>query len=233
MKTRKTKKLFYRKYPYRVELKCHGVNMLHKYGTGKVADFCTIQGYTGWRYKNFNDAKKSKLLELANLMGDYLEKGYKTRAENDKLHFYLEDKDSYEEIYNHFGKWVSCITAPASDSDLDKLFSKNFIVVCNKLAHDRYKFKVMLNSDKIAKDKIGTVYAWIQRHGEVYRMADTTKDWLSGSKNYVYDPYIYVESSQHLMMLQLYLGDAVKRTYEYVLRDTAINTVSEDNTCQP
>lgn len=232
MKIHKTKKLFYGKYPYRVEVKCPGVNLLYRYGLTEVQDFCSNKT-DHWKFRKFNYVEKEKLSEIINLMPDYMDRKIKTRTEFDKLHFYLTDYAEYDKIYKHFEKWVYSITKPASDSELNQLFSKNHIVLCDRIPYNLYVFKVILNECFLSEDKKADMLDYFLRHGDAYMIKPDTIKWLSNKMHHLYDPYVYVKDSKYLLMLQLYLGSAVMRTYEFALRDTAINTVSEDELCQP
>ena len=232
MKIHKTKQLFYRKYPYRVEMKCHGVDLLMKYGETASKEFCIKPGNADWRWRSFTESQKLQLLEFIDNIDDYFKRGLKIRSEYNTLSFYLDNHESYLEIRNHFENWVNSVTEPGSGTDLEKLLSKNHIMLCNTLPHGIYGFKVKLKYAAVPHGKRESLLKWLDGYGEVYLLTDSTRNWLM-NKGYSYDPYIYVKTSQQLLLLQLFCGNAIKTTYEYVLRDTAINTVSEDETCQP
>ena len=230
MKTHKTKSLFFRKYPYKVEIKCAGHRLISTYGVDLTREFC-LSDRSKWNYRHYDVKTKQGLLEFIIVYEPFLDSDLKKRQEGDTLSYYLEDKESFDETVNHFGKWVRSVTAPAVDTDLEKLFSKNFISVCDKLPHNGFQYKIQLRSKMTATQR-EKFYIWLENYTDNIILSGRTKYWLSGS-HYWCEPFIYVRDQRTLVMMQLFLGDNVRRTHEFVLRDTAINTVLEDELCQP
>lgn len=234
MKVLKTNRLFYRKYPYKVECNVKGAEYVKRLGyLGLLEVFNgSHRGY--YNLVKFPFKHKDALLGFAQVAEPIIEEGHQVRSEMNTLSFYLEDRSTYEDIQKKLEPWVRSITEPASDKELEQLNSKNHLVMCNKLPHNKYGFKVMLKND-MTEDQRHKFVEWMRNYGDAFHVARTTEVWLYGHRHWCYDPYMYVESSKHLTMMALYLGDKIKRTYEFVLRDTQINNVSEDEleVCQP
>lgn len=236
MKVLKTNRLFYRKYPYRVECSVKGAEYVKRQGLLEVLKFCdpNYKPPMYFIYRNFTANQKVILADFAREVTPLMKEGHQIRVEMNTMNFYLADRPTYEKIHKKLAPWVKSISEPASDDELEQLNSKNHLVMCDKLPHKKYGFKVMLknNMSETHREKF---VEWMRNYGDAFRVAKATELWLYGRKYWCYDPYVYVESPKHLTMLGLYLGDKIKRTYEFVLRDTQINNVSEDEleVCQP
>lgn len=232
MKIHKTKKLFYGKYPYKIELKCPGLSILRRLKIKEAIDFYK-DPHINWDAGYLTKKNRSNLVNLLEKLLEYLEIGIPTRLESEKLNFYLSDEEIFKKVLDDLAPWVYLIAQPGTAGDLELLHSKNHIILSNKLPHGKYKFKVMLNTSGITTSKRNDVHSWLKKHNDVYLMTEDTHYWFSGNKGYPNEPFVYVKTTQDLMMLHLYMAEMAKKTYEYVLRDIEINTISEDNVCQP
>ena len=236
MKVLKTNRLFYRKYPYKVECSVKGAEYVKRHGLPEVLKFCdpTYNAPRFFLYRDFTPKQKIILADFAKEVEPLMKEGHQIRVEMNTMNFYLDDRDTYEKIHKKLAPWVKSITEPASDEELLQLNSKNHLVMCNKLPHNKYGYKVIIKNN-LPEDQREKFVDWLQNYGDAFRVARGTEIWLRGYRYWCHDPYMYVESSKHLTMLGLYLGDKIKRTYEFVLRDTQINNVSEDEleVCQP
>lgn len=232
MKVHRTNKLFYRKFPYKIELACKGAEYVKRFSHDEIGKLCSEKSPPSYfRFRDFTQKQKDALVTFSEKVSPLLNKGYQIRVEMNTVNFYLEDRSEYDSLLTHLSGLIKSVTEPASDEDLEKLFSKNHIVVCDQLPHRKYAYKVMLTGNFPIEQR-EKLASWMENYGESFRIPRKTRHWLHGV-GYCYDPFMYVESSKQLMMLHIYLGDKIRKTYEFVLRDTAINTVSEDTVCQP
>lgn len=232
MKVHKTNKLFYRKYPYKIELSCKGAEFVKRFGHADTVDLC--EGKTNsfsFKNRNFTDSQKQRLIEFSTVVTPVLAAGHKVRVEMNTMSFYLLDEATYDSLVKELELYIKSVTVPDSNEDLEKLYSKNHIVMCNKLPHKKYEYRLMLKENLSEKAKESLVI-WIDNAGDEVSVPGKTNSWLRGNRTWIYDPFIYAKSSKNLTMLSLILGSSIKRIYEYVLRDTQINSVTEDSLCQ-
>lgn len=232
MKIRKTNKLFYKKYPYKVECRLKGAEFVKRFSVDELQSMCNSKLKSPLSYRELTDGQKDKLIEFALGISKFLEMDYQVRAEYNTLNFYLETQDEYNQICTDLKEWIASVTEPESADDLEKLFSKNHRVICNKLPHDMYEYKIILKNDMSVEQR-EKFWNWTKNYGDAYRIYGNTERWMRDQRGWCFDPFMYVKNGQYLTMLHLYLGNMVRRTHEFVLRDTAINTVSEDELCQP
>lgn len=231
MKIHKTSKLFYRKYPYKIELNVKGAEYVKRNSHDEIVDMCLRKKSSYWfERRGFTDTQRQSLIDFSKLVNPILERGHKLRVEMNTMSFYLTDETVYHDLVKELEPFVKSVTVPESDEDLEKLFSKNHIIVCDKLPFGKYVYKLMLktNLSDTAKENL---VRWLETSDD-FKVPKKTGFWLRGHQRWIYDPYVYARSSKHLTILGLFLGSSVKRTYEYVLRDTQINSVSEEQLCQ-
>lgn len=233
MKVHKTSKLFYRVYPYKIELSVKGAEYVKRHGLDRIIQYCGgINTPFFFKNRNLTDNQKEKLIEFATVVTPILNQGHKIRVEMNTISIYLNDENVYAALVDELKPFIKSVTIPDSDDDLEKLFSKNHIVVCNRLPHGKYEYKLMLKTNLTDTVKQNLVN-WLETSDDACRVPKKTKFWLHGYRTWIHDPFMYVKSSKHLTMLGLILGSSVKSTHEYVLRDAQINSVSEENLCQP
>jgi len=232
MKVHKTSKLFYRKYPYKIELTCKGAEYIRRFGHDDTVNMCEgkLNSFS-FKNRNFTALQKQKLIDFSNTVSPALAAGHKVRVEMNTMSFYLLDSSTYESLVKDLKLYIQSVTVPDSNEDLERLNSKNHIIVCNKLPHNKYEYRLMLKENLSEKAKESLVI-WINNAGDEVSVPGKTDTWLRGDRSWIYDPYIYAKSSKNLTMLSLILGSSIKRIYEYVLRDTQINSVTEDSLCQ-
>lgn len=232
MKVHKTAKLFYRLYPYKIELSVKGAEYIKRFGHDDTVDMCEgrLNSFS-FKNRNFTDSQKQKLIEFSSVVSPILDQGHKVRAESNTMSLYLLDEATHDSLVRELKPYIRSVTIPDSNEDLEKLYSKNHIVMCNKLPHNKYEYRLMLkeNMPEKAKENLAN---WINNAGDDVSVPGKTDSWIRGSRTWIYDPFIYAKSSKHLTMLSLILGSSVKRIYEYVLRDTQINSVTEVSLCQ-
>jgi hypothetical protein len=61
---------------------------------------------------------------------------------------------------------------------------------------------------------------WLDNYPDAIKPSKGTVKWLAGGEPYFQDPFIYVVDQSQLLMVKLFLGDYVRKTEEFVLRNT-------------
>jgi hypothetical protein len=102
--------------------------------------------------------------------------------------------------------------------------------MCDKLPHGKYQYKMFLKSRMSENQKL-TFLKWSENYGDNIEIPKSTYKYLAWSNRYSENYSIYIKDQKLLMMAHLFLGENIRKTYEYVLRDTQINSVSEDTLC--
>jgi len=233
MRELKTNKLFYNKWPFKVETYIKGASKVYYNGVYDVIEWAANRvkqprwesdvGF--WGRKHNSGIDKIELGKYALAVEPYLadRKDIKVRCEGSHLNLFTDDKDLLEKIRADLYPWIMSITSPSSDEELAFLIDNGHKkVLCNKLPWDKYQYKVFFKNSFETTQR-SNFYTWTDRYGAKIEIADSTDRWLQGKKYYVQDPFIYVEDSKMLSMVLLYLGNNVKKVQEFILRNS-INT---------
>jgi len=227
MKQYKTSKLFYGKYPYKIETDILGWD-IKTLGVARIIAECNNPR---GRYKSRCEDFRKDLLEYITIAEEFINSDIKTRAEGNILNYFLEDRNTYDSMCKKLAPWIVSVTAPASDNDLEILQSDTQQVLCNVLPYEKYQFKITLRENTPIEIRL-KFSKWLENYQDRVKVSNTTRYWLQGYKNFSQNPFLYIDDYKQLSLTLLFLGNYVKKKQEYVLRDTQINSVSEDKECQ-
>ena len=233
MRIKKTKKLFYNKYPYKVETKCKGASLVARRGVDSVLNFCKSSEDTPYnirqqwydRGNNYTPSDKISLHKFTKTVQPLIEeqKGENLRIRFEGWHanFFTDDVKLYKQLQKILKTWIIEVTEPASQEDLEFLLangSKKIIV--DALPYNKFNYKILLKTS-MKPDKRASFAQWLGKYSEdTFRPTKTTLKWLTGEARYVQAPYIYVANKSMMSMLGLYISGEVKRVEEYVYRSS-------------
>lgn len=221
MKVHNTSKLYYKKYPYKVETRVKGSHFIRS-GADYAIDMCNqrLADNKSYNYK-FRDLNNNDILNLVEFIKSskkFVEQGIKTRSEWGTFIFYLEDEKTFNKVVKKVNPWIRSVSKPASKEDLEKLLDNKKITLCNKLPLKKYHYKIFLNR-KMPVHRREKFFEWTQNYGDSIRFSGVSKRWMHGV-GWCYDPYMYVEDSKLLLMVKMSLGENIIKTEEFVLRNT-------------
>jgi hypothetical protein len=217
MKVYQTNRLFYGKYPYRVETVVVGASRLNFWGVDKTMAFCRNEIHVHI-WEKFSPIEKTNLYKFAESIKECRELGIKTRAESETMNIYCLDLATYNIVKEKFKKWVYSITAPANNDVLTKLSSKPLQRLCKQLPHNRYTHKVILRQQMPDYQKLKFA-EWLNSYKDSIKPSNGTLKWLNGTNNYLQDPFVYVDNSKQLTLVGMFLGDNLRKVQEFVLQD--------------
>lgn len=163
-------------------------------------------------YKNkFNLTKLSKF--LLNTQSDYLK-----RIERDTIDFYTNDEIFHKSLCDNFTSLIKTSFIPPVDykEELDT----NKYIICKKLPHNKYKFKVYLLPHKLkhSKDDKIKYIDWLVKQKAVH-ISFTTQRWFIQTDWYWDRRYMYVEDEKSLLIMQMRNPNVLGRVYEYLISD--------------
>jgi hypothetical protein len=218
MKVSPTTRLFYGKYPYKIETKIKGASLVQRWDTAQLRKYCTGE-FKPLMYGSWSSADKSILGKYIDAAKDIFDLEFKTRAENNTLSFFIADADVYENVKKSLADWIVAVTEPANEKDLESFKDKKSTVLCDQLPHGLYKHKIYLR-ERMPLHTRQKFASWIKNYGETIRSPRNTTYWLSGEKRYIQGPFIYVANSQQFTLVGMFLGEYIQKTEEFVLRNT-------------
>lgn len=218
-KVYKTKRLFFGKWPFKVETQVPGAAFFMRRGADETRKFCL--GLSDSLYRpNYSDLEKKKLLQFISDFEKLSVENIKVRAEWNTLNFYTDTFDSYSTIKKTLEYWIVKLTEPANLEELELLMNSNTRkVMCNKLPYDKFQYRIVLKPSMPTgiREKF---LEWANNFPDAIQSTEKTLQWLHGEQRYLQDPYIYVEDPKQITFIKLLLGQYIARCEEYVVRDT-------------
>lgn len=223
---KKTNKLFYKKWPYKIECFLKGSSYIVRLGLPRTLSWASGKNHTdNWIYKNAN---RQELKEFAESYSTFYNEKIQVRTEGGHFNIFLDDKDLYDQICKLMEKWVVGVTEPGSQQELDLLLTENKKVICNTIPDGIFHYKIYLKASTFKNhDKINFLN-WLKRYPGKYKVSYTTEKYLLGNPCYPQRPFIYVTDRAMASTVMLYLGNRLSKTEEFITR-SSINTIL----CQP
>lgn len=231
--TKKTNKLFYGEYPYKIVTVVKHAARLRNWKLPELIAWCQdptsnvqtyIGSYYGWsKPKQVTVEEKADLLKYCMILSRYPLKDLKTRIESGALTLFVKDKLTYTSMLHDLRDYVIEQWEPENELVLAALIDNKKTVLCNEYPHGKYRYKVTL---KPAKGQAGVNFLeWIDNYSaEKVYMPKGSRKYLEENHPY-YDPYLYVTDEKMLMLINFASSGNVRRCEEFILR-SSINTSS-------
>jgi hypothetical protein len=128
-----------------------------------------------------------------------------------------------DHIVQELEQWIVDVQGPDNEEELAYMLANGGKkVVCNKLPHQQYRYKIHFKTSMPA-DARSKFLSWSENYTDRIFIAESTHKWLVGKKHWAQLPFMYVEDSKTLSMFSLFLGNNLRIIEEYVLR-SSINT---------
>ena len=220
LKQQLTNRKFYNKWLYKVSLTVPGVSIFRMKTYDELLQMLTASdSYKGFTTDTVNKAfsNKTNILKLSqflkNLTGDYAK-----RIERDNIDLYTNDESIYNAILDNFADLIRISVSPRPHL-LNELDTNKYII-CKKLPHNRYKFRVYLLPHKLKNNKEEKIkyLKWLENISAI-NISSKTQKWFITTDWYWDRRYIYVEDEHTLLMLQMRNPAVLGRIYEYLISD--------------
>ena len=146
---------------------------------------------------------------------------YKYRVTHSYQHvFFFNDETLKTKILNKVGKHLVWLYQPGSESELNLMKDNLRIRPCNKYPYNLFQYKISLRS-RMKVDKRISFLNWISKYSkDDIRISCDTKRYLDSIQSYYcYNPFLYVRDSKILSMVGMYLGNDIRTTEQYILRN--------------
>ena len=216
-----THKLFYKKYPFKINLTYHNSANICRLGILRTQAWINGNEFDKWAFRG---SEKSEVQHFVNCYKQIDFNNVLTRAEGKSVSIFAENREDTYKIVEIMKEWVVHLTEPASDNECEFLLENGHKkILCSALPKDgmyRYRVYIKQNMQLSTREKF---YEWMQKFPLKFNISITTKKWLTGARHYVQSPFFYVSDQKMLSMVGLYLGNHVQRVEEFIVR-TSINT---------
>ena len=217
---KKTHKLFYNKWPFKIECYAKHASTVYRLGVTETINWLNGDTTHSWRWKGATKAEVQKFLDaFSTIVGSEMQ----IRTEGGHFNIFMKDKTLYKKVIHVMDPWIQAVTEPGSEEEYDFLTSNTSKkVLCNELPKGGFRYRVFIRT-KMKPDARLNFYSWVSRYTGKFDIAWTTTKWLTGDRVYTQDPFFYVCDQPTLSMAGLYLGDNLKRVEEFIPRDKINN----------
>ena len=216
-----TKKLFFNKWPIKVECYIKGSYRVQRMGALKTLEWCeSISAYADDKNINKFELEAFTKKTIAVLEGEDV----KIRTEGNHFNIFCKDINLLENIKKEMKPWIRSVTAPENNEEYKFLIENGHKqIICNKFPYEKFKFRVYIR-ESLKRDSREQFVRWLEKYPEKIQISVTTKKWLDGNIfHYVQNPFFYVTDEKMLSMILLFLGNGCKKVQEFILKSD-INT---------
>ena len=211
MQVKYTKKKFYNKWDYKINLYVIGAGYIRVF-----KESLRSNDFSPYFYSRADIPTIKKFLaELDN----FQKENYQMRVEHNYIDIYTNDVTIYNTLTEQFKELITYTSIPTGK---DIQSEHGFIpILTNKLPHDRYTFKAFLKPH-VLKDNKEAKYGYLNflnLQKPRIKISNSVENWFVHN-NVNWDPrYIYVEDKNTLLMLKMKNSPVLGRVYEYILDD--------------
>ena len=218
-------KLFYNKWPYKIECYIIGASKLRWLGVETTKDFCLGKPTpTLWSWQS-NDKlspdDKTNLLHFTNNIEPFLElkDQLQVRVEGRRYNIFCKDSVLLENIYNAVSPWVQQVSGPTTEEELNYMLDNGHRkILRDVLPKDGYKYRVYFRESWSMESRIAFA-EWAAKFPDTINISNSSKKWLDSKHRWVYNPFMYVKDEKTLTMIGLFASGNVKRVEEFILRE--------------
>ena len=221
-------KLFYNKWPYKIECYISGASRLRWLGVEITKDFClgelTPTLYSWQSNDRLNLKDKSALLEFTNGLEPFLKlkDQLQIRVESRRYNIFCKDRVLLENIYNAVLPWVQRVSGPTTEEELNYMLDNGHRkILRDTLPKEIFQYRVYFRESWKTEDRIRFL-AWAIKNPNIIDISKGSRAWLESGKRWVYNPFIYVKDAHTLTMVGLHSSGNVKRVEEFILRENLI-----------
>jgi hypothetical protein len=167
-------------------------------------------------------AERERVLEFLDKVEPFLKDDLQIRTEGGHFNIFCKHALLRDKIIQELEPWITDVQGPDSEEELAYMLANGKKkVLCSKLPHQQYRYKLYFNSNMPA-DARSKFLGWSNNYKEYISIAETTHKWLDGKRHWTQSPFMYVEDDKTLSMFGLFLGNNIKNIEEYVLRENLI-----------
>lgn len=224
IKKLKLSKLFYNKWPYKVECVQPGASRIIHVGVDICKKWCLTGKGLSFSPYGTQVTDKDHYLKFIESVEPFIDRSdeIQIRVEGSHFNLFCKDPAVLEEIDNSVHKWIKTIQGPTSQEELDFLLSNGHKkILCDVLPHEKYKYRIYFKSKFPAPNR-SAFATWADKYGDKLLVSETSKRWLQGNKHWAQDPFMYVDNDKMLSMTGIYLSGYVKKVEEFILRENAL-----------
>lgn len=210
-----TNKLFYQKYLYKISCHIPGAYCL-RYAFDKNNNFTKkfLENHKRYHY-NVNLSEIQKFARISNYVIE--NKDIKRRIERGTVDFYVINETDYNELKNTLKEYIKNVWEPIDHTESQILLDNKKYIFCNKLPHNKFKYKVIFKMLKPLT--MSNIVKWAEKYqeNEIF-IKKSTFLHFKGIKHKHTQHYFYVDNEKTLFLLKIAASDAIQRIEEFISR---------------
>lgn len=221
MKHITTKKLFYKKYPYKIVFSIRGAWMLGRLGLIKNENINIIVKKNTWVSPIFSRAGISdidKLMKFIGLITPFLNfESIKHRSEYNTVSLFLENSNLIPNIKQALGEFIKEIWQPTDDSTSQFLKENINTIICKKLPFNLYTHKVSIRQT-LSDEHKQSFYNWAVNKNKTevsLKFPNSFVEYLTGERLWTGSNYFYLKDENDLIFLSLILDKHILKIEKY------------------
>ena len=230
MKFRKqaTSKLFYGKWPYKIECVVDGAYRIKRQGIGPTLAYCLSNDDPIPYYRR--PVNKTRLRDFANDVEPFLREEIQLRCEGDHFNLFCKDLDLYKRLCRNLEQYITVAYEPSSEEELTFMINNGHKkVVCNQLPYETYQYRVFFKPGCDVNVK-GNFESWISNYMDRVRIPAGTIKWFSTGWRPA--PFMYVIDKATLSMIGLFMGSNIHKVEEFIPRSSINTCLNQEQVCQ-
>jgi len=230
----KSNRLFYKKWPYKVCCVINGAGQLMRASTASQSRLMLGGSWATYGNRNHINANPQELREFLHAVQPFLNRtDVKSRVEGRHFNIFCGDVVLLNQITTALNTWVTEIHSPDTDTELDFILENGHkAMLCDALPHGRYMYKVVFKH-ATTRELRQKFYDWSRNYGDRVNISKNNTEWFRGNRGWVQTPFMYVEDSQLLTMVGMFMGDAVQSVIKFITRDSINTELEQEMSCQP
>lgn len=218
-----TKKLFYKKWLYKIVLKCGGISYLHRMGIDYINSIVPSGSMNSWSRLSAETIVKNRdnLIHIAGILESILPIAkHQIRVEGATCGIFTNDLNLIEQIKSKLGPFVSEIHRPETEEQGAFLMANKNRVLCNELPLDGYKFRLYFKNGDLNPTALSNFLSWANKYndGRIHIPSGARRILEGSAHPYFYGQYFYARDQKITSMALLAMGEFLNKTEEFVLK---------------
>ena len=138
------------------------------------------------------------------------------RFDSNTATFFLNDKSMWEHLVKIFQKDLCAIQWPKNTAHEQWLMNNPSGEIVSEYPHGKYKYKFNLRNKALAKNISENFADWIGQYKDM-RISKSAQRRIKSGGYQLNGKFLYSTNTENMLLLQMYLGDAVKDITEFKL----------------
>lgn len=225
LKIKKTSKLYYKRWLYKLVIECGGISHLRRRGVEWVAATIPVTTAQGWNIKSYHQTvfeNKDSLMRIGAVLETLLaDVEHQIRVEGHTLAIFTNDTKLVDNVKNQLATFLTEVWEPNNLEEATFLLGNKTKIICDELPHENYRFKIYFkNGASPPKQFMDNFLSWSKKFddGRIHIPKGTERILDGSTHNYFYGQYFYAKDSKITSMALMFMGDYMNKTEEYVLK---------------